>query len=382
MSLSDSPHDAEPHDTSQSSPPPGPATRGDEGPAEADASEQESSTQAAREGEAHPTSRLPFPVVGIGASAGGLQAIKLLLEHLSADPGMAFVVVPHLAPDHKSEMSQLLQHTTEMPVAEAEDGMSVEPNHIYVIPPGKNISIVGSILHLSELGPREQRAPIDFFFRSLAESQGANAVGIVLSGTGSGGTLGLGSIKEAAGLTMVQDPNEAEHPGMPQSAIREGVADLALPARELAERLAQHRGGLVKATHPSQKEALGDADEEALRRIFAHLKARTGRNFSHYKRSTMLRRIGRRMQVAQAESLADYLAFLREREAEAQALFRDLLITVTHFFRDEEAFEALREQMVAHLFEGRDPGDSVRVWVAGCATGESSPAISRFLLPI
>jgi chemotaxis methyl-accepting protein methylase len=214
----------------------------------------------------------------------------------------------------------------------------------------------------------------------MAASQGAGAVGVVLSGTGSGGTLGLARTKEAGGLTLVQDPDEAEHNGMPRSAIREGVADLVLPVAEIARRLGQQGPELARTPLPDGGDGLGDKDEEALKRISAHLHACTQTDFSHYKRSTVLRRIGRRMQVNGADTLPDYLGVLRERDAEGRELLRDLLITVTNFFRDEGPFGTLREEAIPRLFENRDgPDDTVRVWVAGCATGEEAYSVAMLL---
>jgi two-component system CheB/CheR fusion protein len=327
--------------------------------------------------------RLDFPVVGIGASAGGLGAFQSFLEHLPDDPGMAFVLVQHLDPDRESELPRLLQDATAMEVTHVENdgGMELAPDHVYVIPPGRDMIIDGGgKLHLTEMtASRAERAPIDLFFRSLADSQDGNAVGVVLSGTGSGGTTGLKRIKERDGATLVQDPEEAEFGGMPRSAVRAGLVDVVAPAAELAERLVDYRDALSKIQLPEDGEALDESDEKVLSQIFAQLRARFGHGFSDYKRSTMLRRIGRRMQVHQIEGLPDYLAYLREHEGEAEELFKDLLITVTNFFRDEEAFETLREEVVPELFAEKDAGDTVRVWAAGCATGEEAYSLAILL---
>ena len=295
---------------------------------------------------------------------------------------MAFVLVQHLDPDRESDLPEILQNATAMEVAHVEEdgGMALEPNRIYVIPPGHNMTIDGGELHLSDLETdRAERAPIDRFFRSLADSQDGNAVGVVLSGTGSGGTTGLKRIKECGGITLVQSPEEAEFEGMPRSAVQMGMVDVVAPIAELAERLTQYRDALSQIQLPEDGEALEDGDAEVLEKVFEQLRTRTGHDFSSYKRSTMLRRIGRRMQVNQVEELSEYLAHLREHADEAQALFKDLLITVTNFFRDEEAFETLREEVIPKLFEEKDAGDTVRVWATGCATGEEAYSLAILL---
>lgn len=355
--------------------------------AQTDAAQPDAEPQT--DGEADDESRkddrdtaLDFPVVGIGASAGGLEAFRTFLEHLPEEPGMAFVLVQHLDPEHESELPTLLQRVTGIEVVQVENdgGMALEPNTVYVIPPARNMTIDGGKLHLSEMDePRAERAPIDHFFRSLAESQEGNAVGVVLSGSGSGGTNGLKRIKERGGITLVQDPDEAEFEGMPRSAVRMGMVDVVAPVAELAEKLTQYRKSLNQIQLPREVEDLPESDEEALEKIFNQLHTRTGNDFSHYKRSTMLRRIGRRMQVHHIEELPQYLEYLREHDDEAQALFRDLLITVTNFFRDPEAFETLREEVLPQLFEGKEADDTVRVWATGCATGEEAYSVAILL---
>ena len=322
---------------------------------------------------------LDFPVVGIGASAGGLGAFQTFLEHLPADPGMAFVFVQHLDPEHESELPDILQRITSMDVAHVEDdnGTRLEPNRIYVIPPGRNMRIEEDELHLSPMTESSRkRAPIDLFFRSLADSQDGNAVGVVLSGSGSGGTTGLKRIKERGGITLAQDPDDAEFEGMPQSAVRSGIVDVVAPAAELAEQLARYRDALSQIQLPSEAEELPDDEEEVLSGIFRHLKDRAGNDFSDYKRSTMLRRIGRRMQVHHIEEMSRYLTYLREHEDEAQALLQDLLITVTDFFRDPEAFETLQQEVIPTLFAENEEDRVVRVWAAGCATGEEAYSLA------
>ncbi len=318
-----------------------------------------------------------FSVVGIGASAGGLKAFSQFFDALPEDPGMAFVLVQHLAPNHDSELASLLQTHTALPVAQVTARIRAEPGRVYVIPPGKALRIERGCLLLSEPAhPHGHRAPIDDFFRSLASDQGEQAVCIVLSGTGSDGSAGLRAVKEAGGLTLVQDPGEAQYDGMPRSAVGTGLVDVVLPVAGLAARLVElRRSG---RPIPGDAEALPEGDSAALDAVFAALRAEAGHDFSRYKESTVLRRIGRRMQVLGVDSLADYAGALRARPDEAPALLRDLLISVTCFFRDPKAFEAL-EKTIPKLFEGKGPGDSVRVWVPGCATGEEAYSLAMLL---
>lgn len=321
-----------------------------------------------------------FPIVGIGASAGGLSAFEQFFQAMPETSGIAFVLVQHLAPDHESELAELLQNYTRMTVTQVEDKFQVQPDHVYVIPPGKSLSIEGGVLHLSapQLA-RGRRAPIDLFLRSLAEDQGENAVCIILSGTGTDGTLGLKAVRERAGLTMVQSPEEAEYDGMPQSAIRTGLVDVIGTAGELAQKLVEYKQSAAKIQLPHEVEALPEDDTEALNQIFAQLQAKTGHDFTHYKRSTILRRIGRRLQVNRIESIPAYLGYLRQSPEEVQALFKDFLISVTNFFRDPEPFEALEKEVIPQLFQNKRKHDQVRVWVAGCATGEEAYSVAMLL---
>ncbi|HMB93447.1 MAG TPA: chemotaxis protein CheB, partial [Rhodothermales bacterium] len=321
-----------------------------------------------------------FPVVGIGASAGGLRTFGDFFDALPANSGMAFVLVQHLDPNHESELAELLQNSTSMEVRQVEDGTEVEPNHVYVIPPGTSLTIEKATLRLTEpTKKRGHRAPIDLFFRSLADDQGENAVCIILSGTGSDGTLGLKAIKERGGVTMAQDPGEAEYDGMPRSAVATGLVDLVLPVRELAEKLAAYQNTASQIQLPDEVEDLPDGESEALQRIFMQLRAKTGHDFSNYKRSTILRRIGRRLQVNQIEDLSTYLRQLRNNGSETEALFKDFLISVTNFFRDPDAFDVLENKVIPQLFEGKTEKDQIRVWVPGCATGEEAYSIAILL---
>lgn len=321
-----------------------------------------------------------FPVVGIGASAGGLKAFEEFFRNIPPDSGMAFVLIQHLAPHHESELAELLQTHIDMNVTQIDDGVRLGPNCIYVIPPGKSLAIHNGILQLSEPSQaRGHRAPIDFFFRSLAEDQGENAVCIILSGTGSDGTQGLKAIKERAGITMVQTPDEAEYDGMPKSAVQTGLVDLVAPIAELAAKLVTYKNSENQIRLPIEEDVLSEDESQVLNRIFAQLHSHTGHDFTNYKRSTILRRISRRLQVNGLETLSGYLQFLRQNSVEVEALFKDFLISVTNFFRDPDAFEILQQMIVPNLFQGKQSTDQVRVWVAGCATGEEAYSIAILL---
>ncbi len=321
-----------------------------------------------------------FPIVGIGASAGGLNAFTQFIKALPDQPDMAFVLVQHLAPDHESELAELLQNHTNMSVTQVDDSPEVQSNHIYVIPPGKVLTVQEGKLYLSEpVQRRGHRSPIDEFFRSLAEDQRDNGVCIILSGTGSDGTLGLKAVKEAAGLTMAQDPSDAEYDGMPHSAIRTGLVDVVDSAENLAKQLISIRHDAGKIQLSQRPDELPDDDNVALNKIFAQLRSKTGHDFSHYKRATILRRISRRMQVNHTDTLSDYLALLRAEPEEAQALFKDFLISVTNFFRDPQAFDIIENEVIPVLFADKGRDDQVRVWVTGCATGEEAYSIAILL---
>jgi two-component system CheB/CheR fusion protein len=315
-------------------------------------------------------------IVGIGASAGGVQALQAFFEALPGETGAAFVVVVHLDPSSRSELASILAARTTMPVTQIEETAQLEPNHVYVIAPNRRLRLSDHMISaLPFEGARWQRAPIDLFFRSLAQQHG-DAFAIILTGAGGDGSIGVKAIKEAGGIVLVQDPSEAEYPSMPRSAIATEVADFVLPVRELADRLVD----LLNGREQIAPARIGDGDEDMLRRILAHVRVRTSHDFSQYKRATVLRRIARRAQVTRKDSLSDYYAFLRDNAEEAQALFGDLLISVTTFFRDPKAFDSLARNVIPQLFDGRAPGDAVRLWVPGCATGEEAYSIAMLLL--
>jgi len=322
-----------------------------------------------------------FPVVGIGASAGGLEAFEQFFAHLPAatESGMAIVLVQHLDPTHKSILGDLVTRYTRMQVHEVEDGMVVEPNCVYIIPPNKDMALLHGTLRLMEPdAPRGLRLPIDFFFRSLAQDQGERAICIVLSGTGTDGTLGLKAIKEVGGMAMAQDPQSAKYDGMPRSAIATGLVDYILPAREMPEQLiayVQHAFGRAPRKAPDALPKAADLHKK----IFVLLRAQTGHDFSYYKQNTVRRRIERRLALHQIEKLDAYVRYLQQNPLEIEALFRELLIGVTSFFRDPETFEVLAEQAIPRLLTGKAPGEPLRVWVPGCSTGEEAYSIAMLL---
>ena len=322
-----------------------------------------------------------FPVVGIGASAGGLAAFEAFFSGMPADkdPGMAFVLVQHLAPDHKSILTDLIRRYTRMQVFEVEDGMVVQPNCAYIIPPNRDMAFLGGTLQLLEPAlPHGQRLPIDFFFRSLAQDQLGRAICIVLSGTGSDGAQGLRAVKGEGGMVMAQDPESTEFNGMPRSAIATGLVDYVLPAAEMAAYLiayAAHAFG-IGPHHPAPPIP---KSEDAIKKIFILLRNQTGHDFSQYKQNTIKRRIERRMAVHQIDDLGSYVRFLQKTPLEVEALFLDMLIGVTSFFRDPSAFAELESRVIPRLFSDKPAGATIRVWVCGCSTGEEAYSIAILL---
>ena len=319
--------------------------------------------------------KLPV-IVGIGASAGGVHALQNLFAALPNNSGAAFVVVVHLDPEHRSELVNIIAARTRMPVVEIGTRQHLEANHVYVIPPDRRLQMVDHEISALEFDePRGQRSPIDLFFRSLAEKLG-DGFAIILSGAGADGAIGVRAVKEAGGIILVQDPNEAEYVSMPRSAIATGVADFVMPVRDLAKRLVD----LIQIKESVSVPDIRNFDEELLRRILAHLRVRTGHDFSKYKRSTVLRRIARRMQVTRADDLKEYYDVMRDSAEEAQALLGDLLISVTTFFRDADAFEKIAKDVLPELFKIKEPDETIRVWVSGCATGEEAYTFAILLL--
>jgi two-component system CheB/CheR fusion protein len=322
-----------------------------------------------------------FTIVGIGASAGGLAALKTFFAQVPEDSGLAFVIVVHLAPDHESHLADLLQPHVKIPVQQVTETLEIKPNQVYVIPPGSNLSTIDTHLRLTKLEEkRMERAPIDHFFRTLAKTHDGSSVGVILTGTGSDGTLGIREIKEQGGLTVVQDPSEAEYDGMPQSAIATGLVDLILPLEKIPEAILRFARTEPRVPIPTQEEALSEDKRSLLQKIFVQVRARSGRDFSQYKQATILRRITRRMQLRQLEELSDYLELLQKHPEEVQALSDDMLITVTNFFRDPEVFDHLEKEVIPALFEGKKADDMIRIWSVGCATGEEAYSLTMILL--
>jgi two-component system CheB/CheR fusion protein len=315
-------------------------------------------------------------IVAIGASAGGVQALQAFIGSLPPTTGAAYVVIVHLDPQRRSELPSILAARTRMPVVQIEGKQKLEADHVYVIPPDRRLQMIDHEVSAVDFEqPRGQRSPIDLFFRSVAERIG-DGFAVVLSGAGSDGAIGVRAVKEAGGIVLVQDPNEAEWASMPRSVIVTGVADFVLPARDLALRLVE----LLRVKQSTPVPDADNVDEELLRRVLAHLRVRTGHDFSKYKQSTVLRRIARRMQVTRTDELKDYYDYLRENPDEAQSLLADLLISVTTFFRDAEAFEVLAKSVLPNLFKDKGPKEPVRVWVCGCATGEEAYTLAMLLL--
>ncbi|MFZ5831458.1 MAG: chemotaxis protein CheB [Planctomycetota bacterium] len=325
------------------------------------------------------TDRADPCIVGMGASAGGLEAFEQFFSHLPPDTGLAFVLVPHLEPTHKGMMPELLGRHTTMKVIEVVDGTKVQPNCVYVIPPNADLSILhGKLQVLEPVAPRGQRLPIDFFFRHLAADQKDKAIAIVLSGMGSDGTLGLKAIKENLGMVMVQDPASAKYDSMPRSAISTGMADYIAAAQELPTKLIQYLAHIPAA--PKEHVPAEGEGTAALDKVFVLLRAHTGNDFSCYKKSTVHRRIERRMGVHQFDRLPQYVRFLQENPQEVELLYKELLIGVTSFFRDPGLFEFLKERAILQLLQGRAAHPPVRVWNPGCSTGEESYSLAILLM--
>ncbi len=314
----------------------------------------------------------------MGGSAGGLEAFEQFFSSLPADTGLAFVLVPHLEPTHKGMMPELLRRHTPMEVVEVQDGMEVQPNQVYVIPPNAELAILhGKLQVLEPAAPRGLRMPIDFFFQQLAADQKEKAVGIILSGMGSDGTLGLKAIKEHFGAALVQDPASAQYDGMPRSAINTGLVDYVAPAEELPAKLIQY---IHHVPRPPEDRDLPEGESSAaLQKVFVLLRAQTGNDFSCYKNNTVSRRIERRMGVHQFDSLPRYVRFLQENPQEVELLYKELLIGVTNFFRDPGLFDFLKEKAIPRLLQDRPQEGPLRVWNPGCSTGEETYSLAIVL---
>jgi two-component system CheB/CheR fusion protein len=323
-----------------------------------------------------------FPVVGVGASAGGLDAFTKLLKNLPANTGMAFVLIQHLDPKHVSLLPELLARATAMPVVEISDGTRIAPNHVYVMPPNYSLAMLHGVLHLMPRPDEHgKHLPIDDFLRSLAEDRQSNAIGVILSGTASDGTLGMKAIKAEGGITFAQSEDSAEYDGMPHSAIAAGHVDFVLAPEDIGKelvRIARHPYLRLDETGP-RGELVSEGGDN-LNKIFVLLRSRTGNDFTYYKHSTIRRRIKRRMVLHQLEKMEDYVKYLQKQPGELDALFQDILINVTSFFRDPETFEALKQEVFPILTEKRPADHPLRIWVPGCSTGEEVYSLAITLL--
>ncbi len=321
--------------------------------------------------------RNAFLVVGVGASAGGLEAFTMLLKNIPPHTGMAFVLVQHLAPAKDSILTDLLSKATSLPVHEVREGMAIEPDHVYVIPPNAFMTIFHGVLRLSPRAESPvQHMPIDSFFRSLAEDQGQHAVGIILSGTGSDGSLGIRAIKAEGGIVLAQD-GSAKYDGMPKSAVATGSVDYILPPEKMAAELARISRHPFLTVHPAVKTGpLLQAGENDLSKIFMRIRTATGVDFTYYKQATVLRRINRRMLLHKIDKLEHYVRYLQENPKEAGVLYQDILINVTSFFRDPVTFTALKNVVFPRFIEKRPSDTPLRVWVPGCSTGEEAYSIA------
>ncbi|MFP4001864.1 MAG: CheR family methyltransferase [Thermoplasmata archaeon] len=322
-----------------------------------------------------------LPLVGIGASAGGLQALKSFLSNIPTDrdEDVSFVIIQHLDPEHESVLDTLLEKLTDMKIRKIEDGMKVEPNCVYVNPPNKKIRISESTFRTSEFEDSDvPKLPIDHFFRSLSEIVGKKSICIVLSGTGSDGSTGLKEIKGAGGMTMAQEIRQAEYKGMPQSAINTGLVDHVLPVEEMPQKIYDY----VKHPYIDRDREIDIGKKQYSQtapKIFELIRQRIGHDFSGYKTNTIRRRINRRMAVHQIDKIADYYDFLKNNRSEVENLFKDILITVTNFFREIEVFESLKDEIIPELLETRSPDTTLRIWVPGCSTGEEAYSIAMLL---
>jgi two-component system CheB/CheR fusion protein len=316
-----------------------------------------------------------FPIVGIGASAGGLEALEQFLRQVPPGCGIAFVIVQHLDPTHKGIMPELLQRITRMEVFQVKDRMRVKPDCVYVIPPNTDMSILHGVLHLFEpTAARGLRLPIDFFLHSLAEDRQEGSIGVILSGMGSDGTMGLRAIKEKAGVALVQEPASAKFDSMPRSAIEAGLADVVAPAEALPGKIIDYLRHALVIT--KSELSVEEKDQSALEKVLILLRAKTGHDFSLYKKNTVYRRIERRMIIHQINRIASYVRYLQENPQEVELLFKELLIGVTSFFRDPEAWERLQEEAIAPLLANRPDGGCLRAWSAGCSTGEEAYSLA------
>ena len=316
-----------------------------------------------------------FPIIGIGASAGGLEALELFLANVPEQSGMAFVIVQHLDPTHKGMLVELLQRGTLMKVMQVKDRTPVKPDCVYIIPPNKDMSMLHEVLYLLDpVTPRGLRLPIDFFFRSLADDLQERSIGVILSGMGSDGTLGLRAIKEKAGVVFVQEPSSAKFDSMPRSVIDAGLADVTAPVEALPEKIISFLQHVPLITQEGQ--LLENKTQSGLEKVVILLRSQTGHDFSLYKKTTIYRRIERRMSIHQIDKIANYVRFLQKNPQEVDLLFRELLIGVTSFFRDPDAWQQIRTEVLPALLAGYKPNQTIRAWIPACSTGEEAYSLA------
>src|SRR3954471_4742503 len=319
-------------------------------------------------------------VVGLGAARGGIKALKDFFANVPPETGAAYVVILHLSPDHDSRLAEVLQTTAAMPVTQVNASTPIEANHIYVVSPNKRLDIVDGLLVVADFARNEdRRAPVDLFFRALADAHGSRSVAIILSGTGPNGSAGLKRVKEYGGLVIAQQPNEAEFDDMPRNAIATELVDLVLPVSQMPEQIAAYAEQLRRSDEQPAAIRLTPDDAESMRDVMTLLRVRTGHDFSNYKTATVQRRVERRMNLRGIPTLVGYSRLIRQEANEAVALMKELLISVTNFFRDAAAWGVLEQRIIPRLFQGKGSQDQVRVWIPGCATGEEAYSLAILL---
>jgi chemotaxis methyl-accepting protein methylase len=318
-----------------------------------------------------------FLIVGLGASAGGIQAFHEFFKHLPPKSGMAYVVILHLSPDHDSNLAHVLQNVTKMPVAQVTEKTKVEADHVYVVPPNQHLTMQdGFIIVSPNTQIEERRAPVDIFFRTLADEHGSRAIAVILSGTGANGSMGLKRVKEKGGATFVQNPREAEFNEMPRNAIATELVDEVMNVADIPAKIIAYKNSLGKIQISEEAEKQPQDQQQALREIFTEIRIRTGHDFINYKRPTLLRRIERRINIHNLPDLPSYVRYMHENPNETMALLKDLLISVTNFFRDKKSFEIIESEILPGLLKGRTGENQLRIWVAGCATGEEAYSLA------
>lgn len=318
-----------------------------------------------------------FLIVGMGASAGGIQAFNEFFQHTPPKSGMAYVVILHLSPDHDSSLAHVLQTTTKMPVTQVNEKVRVAPDHVYVVPPNQHLTMQdGSIIVSPNTQIEERRAPVDIFFRTLADEHGSRAIAVILSGSGANGSMGLKRVKEMGGATFVQNPREAEFNEMPRNAIATGLVDEVLPVADIPAKIMAYKNSLGVIRISEEAEKRPQDQQQALREIFTEIRTRTGHDFTNYKRPTLLRRIERRINIHNLPDLPSYVAYMHQNPEEIAALLKDLLISVTNFFRDKKAFELVENEILPTALKNKTQEAQLRIWVAGCATGEEAYSLA------